>query len=566
MSDPSEPKTTAPFSPTPYSVWAIANPFENQLEGRTKHLDNLRLEYIRAGKYDEDVERSFQESFENVLIKKGLLTQSNYDQAQQAIIQFSDVLPSNQKDVLFVKDNMGVGSGEMDFEEGEQEKILRYAKALEAGVEPEGVDVNEVHEIARQKRQNYITELYENGKLSAGVYYNKSGERVFLGGEMDDNLSEADILERGKKFGVVPRDVLSFRRYREVLKDKNDLMVFEVDQRERVQDKVEVFLEKDGRLVDEKVVARFDALATSLGKDKSWSWGNRATDSTGEVLTSVFSNIRESWNWATGDDEEKKFSEDYQRFEALREEYEDDYDQTRRDLIADLSGKTGISGQILADVVDDMIVEIAGNGSDTQDATLNYAEDDDELTENVVRRKYRGNFIQPALALKPEKFRKTLSQAGFTTEEIEIEDGKRLISNELLAASRSDIIRADGDYEDKFNLAEIAGAQAGLSQAEIVEKFVADEDPNLGLEGIGMSVTQSFSTLLYGAGALVGAEYGKEGLLKNAKDQAHLSQMRTIFGQDAGFLQQTSEQVAPMVVDAVIGVGAFLLKTLLTLL
>ena len=71
MSDLSEPKTTAPFSPTPYSVWATENPFENELEGRTKHLDNLRLEYIAAGKYNEDTEKKFQESFENVLIKKG---------------------------------------------------------------------------------------------------------------------------------------------------------------------------------------------------------------------------------------------------------------------------------------------------------------------------------------------------------------------------------------------------------------------------------------------------------------------------------------------------------------
>jgi len=561
MSDPSKPNTTTPFSPTPYSVWATENPFENELEGRTKHLDNLRLETIRAGKYNEDFETDLQERFETSLIEKGLLTQSNQQQVQEAILEFSNVLPSNQKDVLFVKDNMGVGSAEMDFEEGEQEKILRYAKALETGQElPEDIDVNEVHEIARQKRQNYVTELYENGTLSAGVYYNKSGRRVFLGGKMDDNSSEAEILQQMGPFGVVPRDVFSFRDQREVQKDKNDLMLYEVDQRERAQDKVEAFLDPQDPLKDEKTVARFDALATSLGKAKSWGWMDKGVDSTGEVFVSIASNIRESWNWATGDDEEKKFSEDYQRFEGLREEYEDDYDQTHRDLIADLAEKTGLSGQILEDVVDDMVVEIAGNGSDTQEPTLNYAEDDDELTENVVRRKYRGNFIQPALALTPEKFRKTLSQAGFTAEEIKMEDGKRLASNELLAASRSDLFRADNDYVNAFQLAEISGAQAGLTQAEIVEKFVADEDPNLGLEGVGLSVVQGFSTLYYGAGALFGAEYGTEGLLENAKDQAHLNQMRTIFGQDAGVMQTGAEQIAPMAVDAVIGFGAALLS------
>lgn len=567
MSDPSEPKTTAPFSPTPYSVWATENPFENELEGRTKHLDNVRLEYIAAGKYNEDVEQDFQERFEASLIKKGIITESNYQQAQEAIVQYSEVLPSNQKDVQFVKDNMGVGMEEMDFEEGEQEKILRYAKALETGQElPEDLDANEVHEIARQKRQNYITELYENGELSAGVYYNKSGQRVFLGGKMGEGVSEAEILREGNKLGVVPRDIFSFRQSREVQKDKNGLMAYEVDIRERAQKKVEDFVdltEDFTDLKDEKVRARFEALATALGKDKSWGWADKGWDSTGEVFVSVGSNIRESWNWATFDDEEKKYSEDYQRFENLREEFEDEVEQTRLDLIADLVEKTGISEEVLGDVVDDMVVEIAGHGSKTQDATLIYEEDDDDLSQNVVRRKYRGTFIQPALMLRPEKFRKALKQNDYSDEEIEIEDAKRLASNELLATSRSDILRADEDYAKKFAEAEVTGKQNGLTQAEIVQQFVADEDPNLGLEGIGMSFTQGWSTLYYGAGALFGAEYGKKGLIENAKDQAHLNQMRQIFGQDAGFFQQATEQVFPMAIDALItfGAGLFAIPT-----
>ena len=561
MSDPSETKTTSSFSPTPYSVWSTENPFENELEGRTKHLDNLRLEYIAAGKYNEDTEKEFQESFERVLINKGILTQSNYQQAQEAIVEYSDVLPSNQKDVQFVKDNMGVGMEEMDFEEGEEEKILRYAKALETGQElPEDLDAKEVHEIARQKRQNYITDLYEKGELSAGVYFNKSGQRVFLGGKMDESLSEAEILREGSKFGVVPRDIFSFRQSREVQKDKNGLFAYEVDIRERVQAQVEEFVdlkEDFTDLKDEKVRARFEALATALGKDKSWGWADKGWDSTGEVFVSMGSNIRESWNWATGDDEEKKYSEDYQRFESLREEFEDEVEQTRRDLIEDLARKTGASGEVLEDVVDDMVVEIAGHGSKTLDSTLIYEEDDDDLSQNVVRRKYRGTFIQPSLMLQSEKFRKALKQNDFSDEEVELEDAKRLASNELLANTRSDILRKE--YNEEFANAELEGRQNGLTQAEIVEKFVADEDPNLGLQGLGMSVTQGFSTLYYGVGALFGAEYGKEGLLENAKDQAHLNQMRQIFGQDAGFFQQASEQVAPMAIDAIITLAAGLL-------
>jgi len=561
MSDPSEPKTTAPFSPTPYSVWATENPFENELEGRTKHLDDLRLEYIAAGKYNEDTEKKFQEGFENVLIKKGILTQSNYQEAQEAIIQYSEVLPSNQKDVQFVRDNMGVGMEAMDFEEGEEEKILRYAKALETGQElPEDLDAKEVHEIARQKRQNYITDLYEKGELSAGVYFNKSGQRVFLGGKMDESLSEAEILREGSKFGVVPRDVFSFRESREVQKDKNGLLTYQVDIRERVQAQVEEFVdlkEDFTDLKDEKVRARFEALATALGKDKSWGWADKGWDSTGEVFVSMGSNIRESWNWATGDDEDKKYSEDYQRFENLREEFEDEVEQTRRDLIEDLARKTGASVDILEDVVDDMVVEIAGHGSKTLDSTLIYEEDDDDLSQNVVRRKYRGTFIQPALMLNEEKFRRSLKQNDFSDEEVEIENAKRLASNELLANSRSDILRKE--YDEQFATAELEGKQNGLTQAEIVEKFVDDEDPNLGLQGLGMSVTQGFSTLYYGVGALFGAEYGKEGIIQNAKDQAQLQQMRQIFGQDHGFFAQASEQIAPMGIDAIITLAAGLL-------
>ena len=560
MSDPSETKTNTAFKGTPYSIWSTENVFEDELESRTKHLDHLRLEYIQAGKYNEETEQNFQRQFQNKLRDRGILDSSNKDIVAGEIQKYSGLQTTAEEDAIFLKEQMVHSSSRMDFEEGEKEKVLKYATAIETGQElPEDIDEAEVEEIIRQKRQNYITDLYENDELGAGVYTNKQGQRVFLGGKMGENMSEADVIRQGEYFGVKPTDVFALRKFREVQEDKNNLMAYQVDQRQTAEAKVKELLKEGDSLEDIKIKAQFDALATALGKEKSWGWFDKSYDSTGEVLNWVSSNIKEAWNWLSFDGEEAMETLEKRKFEAMREDYEDEVDETKLKLITALEEKVGVGGEILEDVVDDIISEIAINGSDTLDAQLKFTDDEDNLSQNVLRRKYSGVFVQPALSLKPEQFKKALKDSGFSEKEIEIEDSKRLVNNALLAESRMAVLENDDKYADSFRLAKLAGTTEGLTPSEILEKYVADVDPNLGLEGIGMSISQSFSTLYYGVGALFGAEYGKKGLLKNAEEQAHLNQMRQIFGQDAGLGQQVLEQIAPLLVDGVITVGASIL-------
>ena len=157
MSDPSETKTNTAFRGTPYSIWSTENVFEDELESRTKHLDHLRLEYIQAGKYNEETEQNFQKQFQNILRDRGILDSSNRDIIAGEIQKYSGLQTTAEEDAIFLKEQMVHSSSRMDFEEGEKEKVLKYATAIETGQElPEDIDEAEVEEIIRQKKQNYI--------------------------------------------------------------------------------------------------------------------------------------------------------------------------------------------------------------------------------------------------------------------------------------------------------------------------------------------------------------------------------------------------------------------------
>ena len=556
MSDPSELKPKSNFRGTPYEEWVVDNPFEDELESRTKHLNNLRQEYIDAGAYTEDTELRFQDAFKQRLIREDILTPSNEGVVYDAVNEYTGLAANAQDNVDFIRSRVD----DIEFEKGEEEKVLRYISAVDLGEElPEDFDVDGAEEIIREKRQDYITDLFEKDELGAGIYYDKEGNRVFLGGKVGENLSEGDVIKQGAEFGVTPLDVFNLRQKRTIREDRNNLPVYKIEQREAAEAKIRVFLDPLDTLEDDYIKAAFDALALNLAKEKSWGWLDKSVDSTGEVLNWMGSHIKSSWNFWTFDKKEMDETDAKRRFESLREQMEDEVDETKRRLMGDLQKRTGVSGEILEDVVDDIIRQTAAYGSNTQDASLNFTDDEDDLAENVLRMKYKPAFVQEGLHLYPEKFKKALADSGFSEKEIEIEDGRRVTSNEMLADGRIAALMLDDDYSTELNRRVIQGTQKGLSKGEILEQFVIDEDPNLGLAGIGMSIGQSVSTLWYGGGALFGFDWGKEGLIQNSKDQAHLQQMRTIFGQEAGTGQQLLEQAAPLLVDGVITVGAGLL-------
>tara|TARA_R100001015_G_C4635334_1_gene204721 strand:- start:4307 stop:16507 length:12201 start_codon:yes stop_codon:yes gene_type:complete len=570
MSDPSETITTPQFKGTPYSVWSSQNVFEDPIESYSKYYDNLRLEYIAAGKYDENTEKSFQFNFRNILTEKELVNEENQE---DVIAKLESPFKRNPvEEALFIRDAVTKEDGSinesvedlMEFDEGELQQVVNYADALQTGGDiPEGIDVEKVDEIVREKKENYLKGLHRQNELSAGIYYTKEGQRRFIGGTLREGQTEADALKEGEKFGVKPTDVFSFRAYRKPLDATSKLKAFEVEQRQQVEQEVSVFLDKQDTLFSREIETYFHALARVYGSKKTWGVGDKTWDNVGEAANWFGRSVNYYWQNAFGNEDAKREVGKDLYYADIQEDFESDIEIAREELLAKLSEKTGLSVEkngVLDDVINDMVIKLAayGDGGNFK-PTLNYSEDIEDMVQNVSKTKYSGAIVQEELNAKPELFRLALEKAGASAKEIEIADAKRQIQNETLFSSYSDTLMQDDKYSDNWQNALISGKQEGISNNEVLERFVKRYDPSTNWNGMWQSVGHGFSDVAFGVGNLLGYEWGKEGLLENAKNKAHLQQMRTIFGQDYTFGQKALEQVAPLIIDGVIAVGGALL-------
>ena len=103
MSDPSN--LNSPFVETTYQDWSAANPYENPLESYGRYTENVRNEYLDAGKYDETVERQINYNLSRTLSSEGILTEDNSQEIEDTLSSFSKLdLGSSIKTLLDEED------------------------------------------------------------------------------------------------------------------------------------------------------------------------------------------------------------------------------------------------------------------------------------------------------------------------------------------------------------------------------------------------------------------------------------------------------------------------------
>jgi|TARA_R100000482_G_scaffold3151_3_gene1201 hypothetical protein len=564
MSDPSTP--TNKIAETPYDVWSAENVYTDEVESLTKYFDNLRDEYLAGGQYTEAVERGLQLNLQKSLVARDLLTEENAEEVSNKINALRR--PSLLQEAQFIKTQSAQGFRDvMDFEEGELELITEYVVAKDraasgqvGGIASKEYDEKKLGEILRQKRENYVKSLYENNQISAGVYYDKEGNRKFLGGRIPEGQTEYDVIKKHSSEGVMASDVFALRSKRERIADRNNKMRYEIEQREDAKKAIQVFLDPQDTLQDQDIKARFEALATDLGRTNSWGFVDRAYHNTGDWINDKGRSIRQFWNWITFDSDEQNEVYQQRMYEKDRLKYEEDVEETKDELLATLTEKTGLSGEILEDAVDDIIATQAFYGTYDTEATFKFTDEEDELEKNVFKSKFSGVFVQDDLNFKPELYDKALKKAGLSDEEIEIQNSQRVAVNEARFNDYSEVLSVDGQYGDKWNEALIDGKLNGLSNNEIMEGFVAEYNPSLRARGYGISAVQSISTLWYAIPAFLGNEGAQDALVRNQETLAHLNQMRKIFGMEASTLQMMGEQAAPLIVDGLITLGGLALS------
>ena len=121
----------------------------------------------------------------------------------------------------------------------------------------------------------------------------------------------------------------------------------------------------------------------------------------------------------------------------------------------------------------------------------------------MVKTEFNGVIISQELNFKPEEFNRALVEAGLSEEEIKLQNVKRESLNESNFLSVDDTLSNDDEYKDEWQKALMEGKWNNLSNNQIVEKFVEDYDPNFRTGGLATSVKHSFTTLMYGAIALL---------------------------------------------------------------
>lgn len=545
MSDPSN------VLVSPFDEWSSQpdNVTDDPINTHLKYLDYVRGEYLKANKYDEELEKSLQNSFGASLNKKGLLTEENLDSVNEQIQNYGK--PTFGESLLFVQKNYDPKA--MGLTRNEQSKLQELSAMFDEGEEIPLLMVGGLEETVRKARENFVKNKFANGEIDAGVYFDEEGNRRVHGGRLKQGATVQDLIEQGT--GLKASDLFAIEANREIDSFSPDgKMRYEVEEARQVLNEIDTVYDQAKKTgANRDVVAMIEALGLEKGKKERWGWGSKAVSPFEEGLKEGVNFARFVGNLAIFDFDEANEVLRENALEDLREDYEEYADKTRSDLVSKLAKLTNRSESVIADVLEDTIDAVKIGGGETFDSVIQY--DEDDLAKNVHITKYSGIKIAPELYTKPDLFRQALREKGVPEDRIDLEDTARIAANEQNFSNIDKLLSEEEGWDE----AKIAGKFNELSNNEIVEKFVAEHDINVKWRGVGISTRQGFTNLIYGLPAIFGSDWGRQGLIENAREANRNRELAELFGVEMGWKQNTVEMVAPLIVDAIatsVGVAA----------
>jgi len=561
MTDQSD-TTTNNFIETSYDDWSAQNPYDDQVESFGRYVKHLRQEYLDAGKYDERIERQLSYNLNEALSLNELVTTENVEEVNAKLNSI------NKRDLrTSVKDLLGDDEFNMEFLSAEDRGAL---VAYDSGLGDPSQEIG-IAEIVRKTNEKKFKELIKRGEINAAVYEDEDGNEIFLGGRIPNGMSEGDLLNSAAKYGVRPEHLFNLRHKREKLAEANGLMRYEVEERflakQEIRDLIfsqdERLITRDvdkgfGKITDAKV--RLLGLAKEYADRKTWDFGDRLNHGLSDGFNKLFKGGLATFANITGDNEkEAEYLRELTR-NRLRETYADAPERTKAGLIQELSRLTDYSGEVLDDVINDLTIELAFEGDAKQQISqfTKFTDNEGELGQNVHKTRFSGVLVASDLLLDPVNFNKALDQAGVEGVARETANKQR----ELALVQDFDrivaLLRSDEDFADDINAALIEGRQQGLSNSTILENFKTEHDiSRIGhrIGGVMSSVWGGLTGIVYGVGAAMDTDWGREGLLDIAKENAHRREVARVFGMEMGSGQDILEAVAPMMADALLTAG-----------
>ena len=210
-------KTNTPFVETTYPDWASQNKFENPVESLGRYVDHVRGEYSAAGIYTKDVEDQLSYNLSNALSSRGLLTEETQGLVNEQLKSFSKPDLMSSVNVLLDEDNP-----ETSFlSDEDKEKLTTYQSifSLDFNTEEQLArnleEYQEVTEIVRSTNRKKFEEQFKTGEILAAVVEDESGNEIFIGGEIPEGMTEADVIKSSPKYGLTTKHLFALRHKRE---------------------------------------------------------------------------------------------------------------------------------------------------------------------------------------------------------------------------------------------------------------------------------------------------------------------------------------------------------------
>lgn len=552
MSDQSTPK---PIELTPYSVWSASpdNKYDDPVESWYNYFDNQREEFAAEGQYDEGTEEAIQNSFSSILVQEGLLNRDNSGEIQEKVASIfnKNSLGGNLK---FLSDNFDPESMEMSEERFAE--LNDFNNAVFDYQIPEGLSVDDLEDITKEvskAREKLVTNLYGKGQIDAGVYYDEDGQRILVGGRINEGDSLESIVSNSKQYGVKASDLFTLKDLQSPMGGVHgDMPKHEFLEGNAALKEIEAIVQ-DRSFLD--IRGKLSGLAIAKRKSEEFDFFDTSWYNVSDLAGDALRNVRLGFNVLSGDEELENELQAQKLYEQQQDIAEEQTNKARQEVINSLSKITQRSGPLLERAVDSYIERLNADG--VRDGAYGFTGrsfDEDNLANNVRKTKYYGLLVHDSLNTKPTEFRKALSDFGVEDRDIEIEDTKRIA---LLESnfSNSDEVLSETMGDDWLE-AKVEGKQQGLDNHEILQNFVKDNDVSVKWRGFGMSAWHSVTGLFYGAGALLDTDWGREGIIENARAINLNRELANIYGVEMGFGQDLSEALAPMVADMVVTAGA----------
>ena len=531
----------------PYSTWSQENIFENPIESYSKYMDHIREQYVDAGEYNADIEKSITQNFYGELVRQNLVDPNNLDDFKNVDAQIRGFdLPDfdDQVENLYKEDLVRKGNRKI-LEEEEREVFKNYLAAVNAGEEVDEDQQKLVKQTFRENRNQILKQQYIRGEINAAVLEDEEGNFNFFGGHVPEGKSYMDVIRESQLQGTGVRlsDLPNLINSQKKLASYKNLSRADAMRLASIEGEVLSTLKKD-----ELLKIKLDGLSRSQVESEDGFWDNTKDVAEGglNLITGFALGLGEMAATLFGAEDAVKSINDIQASREIAskiKKYSNNVNSTRDSLIADLAIQTGASTEDVAKVVDQISLD---------QADFKFY-DGDDLKLNIREGVYKQPKIHSSLLHQPKLLDKAIAQADLDPEIAEsmrasreiyaIEDFQRV--NELL--------QEDGDTADDWNEYYLENKRQGLDDHKILENFAETYDFNSFIdktEGVFYSL---YSGTIGTASVVIGAIAGAEGLKNYGVEVINNEQKRRqvggVFGVEYGSMYDLATTAVPMVTD-----------------